>query len=118
MDLDFSAAETAFRSTVRTFLAAELPQDIQHKVRNGLQLDSQDYMRWQRLLHTRGWGAPAWPVSLGGCGWNAVEQFIFEEEAAMATTRKSVTTCRAFCRGKTGGVRAIQNPEQDRTWPH
>ena len=84
MDLDFSAAETAFRSTVRTFLAAELPQDIQHKVRNGLQLDSQDYMRWQRLLHTRGWGAPAWPVSLGGCGWNAVEQFIFEEEAAMA----------------------------------
>ena len=51
MDLDFSAAETAFRSMVRTFLAAELPQDIQHKVRNGLPLDSQDYMRWQRLLH-------------------------------------------------------------------
>ena len=84
MDLDFSAAETAFRSTVRTFLEAELPRDIRHKVHNGLQLDSQDYMRWQRLLHAHGWGAPAWPEAFGGCGWNAVEQFIFEEEAAMA----------------------------------
>ena len=96
MDLDFSVAETAFRSTVRTFLAAELPQDIQHKVRNGLQLDSQDYMRWQRLLHTRGWGAPAWPVSLGGCGWNAVEQFIFEEEAAMAGAPRTASVWMAL----------------------
>jgi len=36
------------------------------------------------LLHAHGWGAPAWPEAFGGCGWNAVEQFIFEEEAAMA----------------------------------
>ena len=69
MNLDFSAAETTFRSTVHTFLAAELTQDIRHKVRNGLQLDSQDYMRWQRLrMHVAGAHRPGqrrWAVAAG-----------------------------------------------------
>ena len=82
MNLHFSAADSAFREEVRHFLEAELPQDIRHKVSHGLILDSQDYLRWQRLLHARGWGGPAWPVEHGGCGWNAVQQYIFEEEAA------------------------------------
>ena len=81
MNLHFSAADSAFREEVRHFLEAELPQDIRHKVSHGLILDSQDYLRWQRLLHARGWGGPAWPVEHGGCGWNAVQQYIFEEEA-------------------------------------
>ena len=82
MNLHFSAADSAFREEVRHFLEAELPQDIRHKVSHGLILDSQDYLLWQRLLHARGWGGPAWPVEHGGCGWNAVQQYIFEEEAA------------------------------------
>ena len=84
MDLNFTAAETAFRAEVRTFLAAHLPEDIRDKVRQGLILASFDYQRWQRLLHARGWGGPAWPQAFGGCGWSAVQQYIFEEEAAMA----------------------------------
>ena len=84
MDLNFTAAETAFRAEVRTFLAEHLPADIRDKVRQGLILASVDYQRWQRLLHRRGWGGPAWPQAFGGCGWSAVQQYIFEEEAAMA----------------------------------
>ena len=84
MDLNFTAAETGFRAEVRTFLAEHLPEDIRDKVRQGLILASVDYQRWQRLLHARGWGGPAWPQAFGGCGWSAVQQYIFEEEAAMA----------------------------------
>lgn len=84
MDLHFTPAEQQFRSEVRDFLEANLPQDIRHKVHHGLPLASEDYVRWQRLLYERGWGGPAWPQAFGGCGWNPVQQYIFEEEAAMA----------------------------------
>ena len=84
MDLNFNATESAFRTEVRNFLDEKLPQDIRHKVRNGLILASDDYVRWQRLLHDQGWGGAAWPLAFGGCNWNAVQQYIFEEEAAMA----------------------------------
>ena len=90
MNLHFSAADSAFREEVRHFLEAELPQDIRHKVSHGLILDSQDYLRWQRLLHARGWGGPAWPVEHGGCGWNAVQQYIFEEEAARVCSPRTL----------------------------
>jgi alkylation response protein AidB-like acyl-CoA dehydrogenase len=84
MDLNFTAAESAFRAEVRAFLNEQLPADIADKVRQGMILASVDYQRWQRLLHARGWGGPAWPLACGGCGWSAVQQYIFEEEAAMA----------------------------------
>lgn len=84
MDLNFNTTESAFRNEVRDFLEEKLPQDIRHKVRNGLILASEDYMRWQRLLHAQGWGGAAWPLEFGGCKWSAVQQYIFEEEAAMA----------------------------------
>jgi alkylation response protein AidB-like acyl-CoA dehydrogenase len=37
-------------------------------------------VRWQRILHAKGWGAPAWPVEYGGTGWDAARRVIFEEE--------------------------------------
>ncbi|WP_234942686.1 acyl-CoA dehydrogenase family protein [Cupriavidus necator] len=39
-------------------------------------------MRWQRILHARGWAAPGWPREHGGPGWSLVEQAIFREELA------------------------------------
>ena len=62
MNLNFTAEETAFRQTVREFLARSLPADIQHKILNGLILEAEDYLRWQRILHAQGWGGAAWPV--------------------------------------------------------
>lgn len=84
MDLSFSAEELAFRDDVRTFLRSKLPEDISTRVKSGLSATAEDYRRWQRILHQQGWGAPTWPKKFGGTGWSAVQQHIFEEEAALA----------------------------------
>jgi len=41
-------------------------------------------MAWQRILHAKGWAAPAWPVEYGGCGWSIVQRYIFATETAAA----------------------------------
>jgi hypothetical protein len=85
MDLDFSPEERAFRDEVRQFLATEVPDDLRDRVRRGD--DSrlkQDIQRWQAILHARGWGAPDWPAEFGGTGWSKTQQYIFENERALA----------------------------------
>ncbi len=86
MDLDFTAEEQAHRSEVRRFLQDKLPADLADKVNAGKRLDREDFLRWQKILHRRGWGATMWPESFGGTGWNAVWQHIFDEECAEAGT--------------------------------
>lgn len=84
MDLDFSPEENAFREEVRTFMRERLPVHIRDKVMNGLRLTRDDHVVWQRTLHARGWGGPTWPQAFGGPGWNPVQQYIFDEETAVA----------------------------------
>jgi len=84
MHLEFTAEERSFREEVRAFLRERLPDDIRRKVRDGEALGRAEYLTWQRILHERGWGAVGWPVQFGGAGWNAVQQYIFEEESALA----------------------------------
>jgi alkylation response protein AidB-like acyl-CoA dehydrogenase len=84
MDLNFTAEEQAFREEVRHFLREELPADISHRIKNGLAIRAEDYTRWQKILHKRGWGAPSWPKQFGGPGWGPVQLHIFDEEAAAA----------------------------------
>ncbi len=83
MNLAFTDEERAFRDEVRTFVAARLPEDIRRKVRDGEEaLVKDDYYRWHRALHERGWVAPGWPRELGGPGWTPVQRHIFAEESA------------------------------------
>jgi alkylation response protein AidB-like acyl-CoA dehydrogenase len=84
MDLNYSAQDLAFRDEVRDFVRARLPHEISRKVLEHKRLDRDDYLRWQKILHARGWMAPNWPVEHGGAGWNAVQQHIFDEECAEA----------------------------------
>lgn len=84
MDLNYTDAERAFRDEVRAFLRDAVPDDIRDKVRNARPLERDDYLRWQRILHAKGWGSPSWPVEFGGTGWNAVERHLFDEECAFA----------------------------------
>ncbi|MGO9425974.1 MAG: acyl-CoA dehydrogenase family protein [Steroidobacteraceae bacterium] len=84
MQLEFTEQEQSFRAQVQAFLRERLPQHIRDKVWNGDELTREDYVLWQRRLHERGWGAMGWPVQFGGAGWNAVQQYIFEEESANA----------------------------------
>ena len=80
MDLAFSPAELAFREEVRAFLAEHLPDDLREKVRNRRELKRDDYLRWHRILHRKGWVAGWWPKEHGGCGWTPAERHIFDEE--------------------------------------
>jgi alkylation response protein AidB-like acyl-CoA dehydrogenase len=85
MDLDFSPEELAFREEVRAFINQNLPAAVRDRTRRGDErcLD-EDIRSWQRTLHARGWGAPAWPVEFGGTGWNKTQQYLFEVESALA----------------------------------
>src|ERR1700692_2751817 len=82
MDLAYTPREEAFRTEVRAFLEAELPADIRRKMRLGRRLHKDDMVRWQKILHRRGWGAGMWPERFGGAGWSVVQQHLFDEEGA------------------------------------
>ncbi|WP_396271028.1 acyl-CoA dehydrogenase family protein [Ideonella sp.] len=70
----------AFRAEVRGFLQNAVPDDIALAVRSHCLVTREQAMRWQRILHARGWAAPGWPVQHGGTGWSLAQQAIFREE--------------------------------------
>ena len=84
MDLNYAPDDLAFRDTVRSWIEANLPKDLQHKVLNHKRLQRDDYARWHKTVYKQGWVAPAWPVEYGGTGWTKVQQHIWEEECARA----------------------------------
>ena len=84
MDLAFTPEEQAFREGVRAWVHANLPADIQHKVRNALRQTRDDMQRWAKLLGKKGWLGHGWPKEFGGPGWSAVQKHLFEEECALA----------------------------------
>jgi alkylation response protein AidB-like acyl-CoA dehydrogenase len=86
MDLNYTSEDLAFRDQVRTFLEAELPAELRHKVLNHLRLTKDDYVRWHKILARQGWVAPGWPREFGGPGWTPAQRHIFEEECARAGT--------------------------------
>lgn len=87
MDLELSPQDLAFRDEVRAFLDANLTPELRAA---GARLTSvfcePEYsLPWQRILHKRGWAAPAWPKEYGGPGWNEVQRAIFAAECARAS---------------------------------
>ncbi len=83
MKLQFTAEEEAFRLEVREFVRQHLPADIKRKVELGLRLEHEDYVTWFRILETRGWLTPSWPVEHGGPGWTHVQKYLFDEETLL-----------------------------------
>ncbi len=73
----------AWRQEVRSFVQASLPADIALRVERGLKLHKQDFVRWQKVLYSKGWFAGAWPRESGGQGWNLRKQLVFTQEAAL-----------------------------------
>ena len=82
MDLNYSAADDAFRQEVRSWLQANLPKDIQDKVLNHRRLNREDFVRWHKALAGKGWSVPHWPVEWGGTGWSPIQKHIWDEECA------------------------------------
>ncbi len=84
MDLAFTPEEQQFREDIRTWVGANLPTELAHKVHNALELTRDDMQRWAKILGKKGWLGHAWPKEFGGPGWNAVQKHLFEEECALA----------------------------------
>ncbi len=77
-----------FRNEVRTFLNQRLPHDIRDRWQetpNVLFANRDDTVRWQKILHERGWSVPTWPVEWGGPGWDVMQRYVFEIETALAS---------------------------------
>jgi alkylation response protein AidB-like acyl-CoA dehydrogenase len=86
MDLNWSPEDIAFRAEVREFLDKNLTPELRAAGR-GMTSVYSDYpvaMTWQRVLHARGWAAPAWPVEYGGCDWSVAQHYIFASELTAA----------------------------------
>ncbi len=82
MNIDMSAEELAFQAEVSDFLEAEFPADIRNKTNNGIELEKEDFVRWQKVLANKGWAATNWPVEYGGTGWTSTQKYIFGNECA------------------------------------
>jgi alkylation response protein AidB-like acyl-CoA dehydrogenase len=84
--MSWSAEDLAFREEVRAFLDAELTDDIREAGRwmSSVYADHDAAMKWQRILHAKGWVAPAWPKRYGGCDWSVTKRYIFARERVAA----------------------------------
>jgi acyl-CoA dehydrogenase len=86
MDISFSAEHERFRDEVRAFLDEALDDDLREAQRfcPGIFLDYEHNIRWHRILHAKGWVAPAWPREYGGTGWDLTRRYIWSTETTLA----------------------------------
>jgi alkylation response protein AidB-like acyl-CoA dehydrogenase len=74
-----SPDEAAFRTEVRTWLEAHLPDALRGRTNRP---PPAELMPWYRALSRRGWIAPHWPKQYGGMGATFNQQIIMTEELA------------------------------------
>ncbi|MFB7357670.1 acyl-CoA dehydrogenase family protein [Streptomyces gardneri] len=78
MDLDFTAAEDAFRAEARAWLTAHVPAVPLPS------LETEDgfaaHREWERTLFADRWSVVSWPEEYGGRGASILRWLIFEEE--------------------------------------
>ena len=84
MELSFSTEERAFRDEVRSFIAENLPRDVQQRMIEGREIGKEDIVDWQRKLNAKGWAVPHWPREWGGQGWSPVMEYILIDELQSA----------------------------------
>jgi len=84
MDFNYSPQEEKFRQEVRSWIEANLPEDL----REGRDEDLSPKERWEqhrvwhKTLYEGGWVGLWWPKEYGGRGASVIEQAIFNEELA------------------------------------
>ncbi len=76
----------AFRTEVRDWLAANLTDELREVAARSTSVfvDKQHTLKWQAILHKKGWVAPTWPKQYGGTGWSEAERHAFASECARA----------------------------------
>lgn len=86
MSAALSPEDAAFRDEVRAFLDRALTPRLRRAgaLMTSVYCDHEAQLEWQALLYQQGWAAPSWPVEYGGCGWTAVQRYIFQRERLLA----------------------------------
>ncbi|MFJ3765499.1 acyl-CoA dehydrogenase family protein [Streptomyces sp. NPDC090082] len=78
MDLDFSAADDAFRAESRTWLAAHVPDTPLPSLETEEGFAA--HRLWERTLSDARWSVVSWPEEYGGRGASLLRWLVFEEE--------------------------------------
>ena len=98
MDLTFSDSDLSFRKEVIAFLDNEYPVDIKEKQDKRIPLDKEEIVRWQKILHSKGWFAINWPTEFSGYKELSVtEKYILQEELAKANTPTTIPFGMGMC---------------------
>lgn len=75
--------EVEFRQEVANFVLSKLDSKTRVKMENGIYLEKNDFVNWQKTLHRRGWFATTWPCEYGGKGWSIRKEHAFLQECAL-----------------------------------
>ncbi|HVM58390.1 MAG TPA: acyl-CoA dehydrogenase family protein [Gaiellaceae bacterium] len=84
MDLRDTPEEAAFRSELRAWLDANLPEERRGWRGGAQRFDDPFYRQWSRALYDAGYAGLTWPKEYGGAGAPYSFQAIFLEESARA----------------------------------
>ena len=108
MDLNFTAAEEAFRAEARAWLEANVPTEPlpSGDTRDGFAA----HLEWERMLFAARWSVVSWPAAYGGRDASLWEWLIFEEEYYRAGGPQRVTQNGIFLLAPT--VFEFGTPEQ------
>jgi alkylation response protein AidB-like acyl-CoA dehydrogenase len=84
VDLRDTPDEAAFRSDVRAWIEANLPEALRGHRGGAARFDEPELRAWSRKLHEAGYAGLTWPADYGGGGKSYTDQAIFLEEMARA----------------------------------
>jgi len=82
MDFSYSPTEEKFRQEVRSWLEANLPEDLREGRDEELSQNErwERHRAWHKKLYEGGWVGLWWPKEYGGRGASVIEQALFNEE--------------------------------------
>ena len=86
MDFSYPAEVEQFRKELRTWLSANLTDEVKAADRvRGRDRDAFETLRaWDAAVADAGWGAVSWPQEYGGRGATVLEQLVYAEETTQA----------------------------------
>lgn len=90
MNINFSEQELAFQEEVQKFFREELPEEVQSHINNGLAINADITVAFQKALYKKGWAGINWPVEHGGTGWSSTQKYIFATEMAKAKAPRQI----------------------------
>ncbi|MGA8487682.1 MAG: acyl-CoA dehydrogenase family protein, partial [Gaiella sp.] len=82
MDFRDTPEEARFREEVRSWLDANLPDELRGHRGGEARFDGPEVRAWSRALYDGGWIGISWPEEYGGRGLSPRFQAIYLEEEA------------------------------------